>query len=61
MDDNEIFEEINRILEEADMDLRINDIEELEEFLEANESEDLDIYEEIRELYDQLIMGVGTW
>ena len=59
--ERDIFKEINLILEEADMDLRINDIEQLEEFLEENEAEDLDFYEEIRDLYDQLLLGVGMW
>lgn len=59
--ERDIFKEINNILEDADMDLRISDLEQLEEFLEENESEDLDFYEEIRELYDQLLIGVGMW
>ncbi len=59
--ERDIFKEINHILEDADMDLRISDIEQLEEFLEENESEDLDFYEEIRDLYDQLLIGVGMW
>lgn len=59
--EKDIFKEINHILEDADMDLRISDLEQLGEFLEENESENLDYYEEIRELYDQLLIGVGMW
>ncbi|HOP99932.1 MAG TPA: hypothetical protein PK604_03685 [Acetivibrio clariflavus] len=56
MDAMEIFDEINQILEEADMDIRINDLEELEEFLEEYEAKDLEVYEEIHDLYEQLLM-----
>jgi len=59
--EKDIFKEINRILEDADMDLRISDLEQLEEFLEEYESEDLEFYEEIRDLYEQLLIGVGIW
>lgn len=61
MDEREIFDEINRILEDAEIDVRINDLDELEEFLEVYESEDLEVYEEIRELYEQLLSGIGIW
>lgn len=61
LDEREIFDEINRILEDADIDVRINDLDELEEFLEVYESEDLEVYEEIRELYEQLLSGIGIW
>ncbi|NLL04472.1 MAG: hypothetical protein GX270_01485 [Clostridiaceae bacterium] len=61
MGEKDIFKEINRILEDADMDLRISDLEQLEEFLEEYESEDLEFYEEIRDLYEQLLIGVGIW
>ncbi|AEV68607.1 hypothetical protein [Acetivibrio clariflavus] len=56
MDTREIFDEINQILEEADMDIKINDLEELEEFLEEYEARDLEVYEEIHDLYEQLLM-----
>jgi hypothetical protein len=59
--EKDIFKEINRILEDVDMDLRISDLEQLEEFLEEYESEDLEFYEEIRDLYEQLLIGVGIW
>jgi len=58
MDDREIFNEINRLLEDADVDIKINDLEELEEFLEEYESRDLEIYEEIHDLYEQLLIGM---
>jgi len=61
LDEREIFDEINRILEDAEIDVRINDLDELEEFLEVYESEDLEVYEEIRELYEQLLSGIGIW
>lgn len=59
--ERDIFNEINRILDDGGMDIKINDMIELEEFLEENEAEASEIYEEIRELYDQLLIGVGMW
>ena len=61
MGEMDIFNEINRVLEDEGMDIRINDMEELTDFLEENESTDSEVYEEIRELYDQLLMGTGMW
>lgn len=59
--ERDIFNEINRLLEDEGMDVKITDMNELTEFLEENESENLEVYEDIRELYDQLFMGVGMW
>ena len=59
--EKDIFLEINRILEDEGLDIRINDIDELTEYLEENEGLEDETYEEIRELYDQLIMGTGMW
>ncbi len=61
MGEKDIFNEINRLLEDDGMDIRINEMEELTDFLEENESTDSEVYEEIRELYDQLLMGTGMW
>lgn len=61
MGEKDIFLEINRILEDEGLDIRINDIDELTEYLEENEGLEDETYEEIRELYDQLIMGTGMW
>lgn len=61
MGEKDIFNEINRLLEDDGMDVRINDMDELTDFLEENESTDSEVYEEIRELYDQLLMGTGMW
>lgn len=61
MGEKDIFNEINRLLEDEGMDIRINDIDELTDFLEENESTESEVYEEIRELYDQLVMGTGMW
>jgi len=59
--EKDIFNEINRILEDEGVDIRINDIDELTDYLEENEGSENEAYEEIRELYDQLIMGAGMW
>ncbi len=61
MGEKDIFNEINRILEDEGVDIRINDIDELTDYLEENEGSENEAYEEIRELYDQLIMGAGMW
>ncbi len=61
MGEKDIFVEINRVLEDEGMDIRINDIDELTDYLEENEGAENEAYEEIRELYDQLIMGAGMW
>lgn len=61
MGEKEIFNEINRLLEDEGLDIRISDMDELTDFLEENEMSENDVYEEIRELYDQLVMGAGMW
>jgi hypothetical protein len=59
--EKEIFNEINRLLEDEGLDIRISDMDELNDFLEENEMSESEVYEEIRELYDQLVMGSGMW
>lgn len=61
MGEKEIFNEINRLLEDEGLDIRISDMDELNDFLEENEMSESEVYEEIRELYDQLVMGSGMW
>lgn len=61
MGEKEIFNEINRLLEDEGLDIRISDMDELTDFLEENEMSESEVYEEIRELYDQLVMGSGMW
>lgn len=61
MGEKDIFLEINKILEDEGMEVRINDVDELTDYLEENEGAENEAYEEIRELYDQLLMGVGMW
>lgn len=61
MGEKEIFNEINRLLEDEGLDIRISDMDELTDFLEENEMSESEVYEEIRELYDQLVMGAGMW
>lgn len=55
MDRDQIFERINRLLEDTDYPVEITDIEELEEFLNDDGNSEFDAYEEIGRLYDQLM------
>lgn len=54
-DDHEIYDRINELLEDADYGYEIKDVSELEDFLEDEENQQLEEYEEIEKLYTMLM------
>lgn len=54
-DDQEIYDKINELLEDADYGYEIKDVSELEDFLEDDENQQLEEYEEIEKLYTMLM------
>ncbi|HOQ37331.1 MAG TPA: hypothetical protein PK033_07930 [Acetivibrio sp.] len=61
MGDRDIFIEINQILSENGYDRKINSLIDLADFLNEEKDSENDVYDRIRELYDQLVMGIGMW
>lgn len=53
--DQEIYDKINELLETTDYGDEIRDISELEGFLEDDENQQLEEYEEIEKLYNMLM------
>jgi len=54
-DDHEIYDRINELLEDTDYGYEIKDVSELEDFLEDEENQQLEEYEEIEKLYTMLM------
>ncbi|MEN6315180.1 MAG: hypothetical protein ABFD25_13145 [Clostridiaceae bacterium] len=54
-DDQEIYDRINELLEDTDYGYEIKDVSELEDFLEDEENQQLEEYEEIEKLYTMLM------
>ncbi|MFZ5987864.1 MAG: hypothetical protein ACOYWZ_12165 [Bacillota bacterium] len=61
MGEREIFNEINEILTVNGYDIRINNLNDLKNFLNEESRSDNKVYDDIRALYDQFVMGVGMW
>ncbi|HOM03439.1 MAG TPA: hypothetical protein PLH43_11525 [Acetivibrio sp.] len=61
MSEREIFEQINDVLKENGYDTRINGLMDLTHFLNDKKDSDSMVYDRVRELYDQFIMGIGMW
>lgn len=57
MNEAAIFDKINSLLEETDYPMEINDISDLEEFLNDEDNSSYDVYPAIEKLYDQLMEG----
>lgn len=53
--DQEIYDKINELLETTDYGDEIRDMSELEGFLEDDENQQLEEYEEIEKLYNMLM------
>ncbi len=54
-DKQEIFDRINELLESNGLAFEINDISSLEEFLESDDNQQYEEYEEIESLYNELM------
>jgi len=57
MDTNYLFEKINMLLENINYPVEITDITELEEFLNNEENAIYEEYDEIAQIYDQIMEG----
>jgi len=55
MNSREIFNRINDLLEEEGYQIEISDISELEDFLNDDNNMDLESYDEIEYLYNELL------
>ncbi|HHV29113.1 hypothetical protein [Acetivibrio mesophilus] len=61
MGEREIFNQINDVLKENGYETRINGLMDLTHFLNDEKDSDNSVYDRVRELYDQFIMGIGMW
>jgi hypothetical protein len=55
MDEQKIVEKINLMLEHSGYTMEIADLSDIENFLSEEENADLEVYEEIENLYSQLM------
>lgn len=61
MGEREIFNQINELLSNSGYNTKVNGLADLADFLNQEKNTDNEVYDKIRELYDQFIMGVGMW
>lgn len=54
-DKQDIYEKINELLENTDLNYEIKDVSELEGFLEDDDNQQYEEYEEIEKLYTMLM------
>lgn len=52
---NEIFERANELMENADYPVEFKDISDIEDFLNEEDNQTLEEYEEIEKLYNELM------
>ncbi len=52
---NEIFEKANELMENADYPVEFKDISDIEDFLNEEDNQTLEEYEEIEKLYNELM------
>ena len=55
MDERTIVDKVNRLLEDTDFPLEVSDLTDIEDFLSDENNTDLEVYEEIENLYSQLM------
>ncbi|NLP13124.1 MAG: hypothetical protein GX383_01275 [Clostridium sp.] len=60
MGDRDIFIEINQILSKNGYN-EVKSLIDLADFLNEEKDSDSDVYDRVRELYDQLVIGIGMW
>lgn len=58
-DEQQIYDRINELLEDIDYGYEIRDLSELEDFLDDEENQQLEEYEEIEKLYTMLMENTG--
>jgi hypothetical protein len=54
---NEIFERVNELMETMEYPVEIKDISDIEDFLNEEDNQTLEEYEEIEKLYNDLLEG----
>lgn len=55
MDEQKIIEKVNQLLEQEGYTFEVTDLADIENFLSQEENADLEVYEEVENLYSQLI------
>jgi len=60
MGDRDIFIEINQILSKNGYN-EVKSLIDLADFLNEEKDSGSDVYDRVRELYDQLVIGIGMW
>lgn len=60
MGDRDIFIEINQILSKNGYN-EVKGLIDLADFLNEEKDSGSDVYDRVRELYDQLVIGIGMW
>lgn len=58
---HEIFIRINKLLYDSGHNPQINGLSDLEAFLRDPENKKLQVYDEVEELYDVIMLGSGMW
>ncbi len=56
-----IYDRINNLLKESGCEMKVSDIKGLEDFLNNQTNTTCEAYEDIKDLYDQLMIGPGMW
>lgn len=54
---NEIIERVNELMENADYPIEIKDISDIEDFLNEEDNQTLEEYEEVEKMYNDLMEG----
>ena len=52
---------VNRLLKEAGLQNEIRGLNDLKKFIYNKENMALEVYDEVEELYDNLMLGQGMW
>ena len=56
-----ILQKVNNILEDGGCSFKIKDLSELKEFLNNRKNESLEVFDDIKEMFDLLVVGPGMW
>jgi hypothetical protein len=59
MEERMVYDRINEMLADTEYSLEVRDIADIEEFLNDQSNTELDVYDEITELYNKLLEEPG--
>jgi len=60
MNEKAVVDKINRVLEKADYPIEMSDISDVENFLSDRNNIRLEVYEEVEQLYSQLMEDIDV-